>query len=634
MKKILSFVFLAIASIALGGDLKYPVSEIPEALKKDVNAVVREDKMVYKILAQNRASVSAYYAVTIFNERGKDYASTDVDYDKLSKVTSISGSAYDATGKLIKKLKNGEIIDHSAYDGGLYNDNRLKSVDLAQSIYPYTVVIEYEKEYKFLYTIDGSFVVPDEKVSVQYFSYQLIYPRDLAPRYKSLNIDIKPKAGTTADGFESLTWEFRDVMPIKFEPLSSWRDVVPQIIAAPTKFEFDGYVGTMQTWDEFGRWIGTLNKGRNILPEATKEKVKQLTAGLKTKEEKTKVLYEYLQNKTRYVSIQLGIGGFQPFDATVVDQTGYGDCKALSNYMVAMLDVVGIKANYALIMAGEGAAKMISDFPSSQFNHAFAFVPNGADTLWLECTSQTNPFGYAGHHTGDRTALAITENGAKIVKTPHYTSQHNVQSTTATVSVLADGNAKAKVSTTYSGLQYENGGLDRFVTTQGEDQKKWIQRNTGIPSFDINAFTMVDHKDKIPSAVVNIDLTLNRFATVSGKRLFLTPNLMNRSTYIPEKVENRKTNVVRRMAYTDIDTIRYQLPEEIYPEFLPAPIAHKSRFGEYEASFKIDQGSLLYIRKIKMNKGEFPPDSYNELIEFYKNVNKADQVKMVFMNKT
>ena len=88
------------------------------------------------------------------------------------------------------------------------------------------------------------------------------------------------------------------------------------------------------------------------------------------------------------------------------------------------------------------------------------------------------------------------------------------------------------------------------------------------------------------------------------------------------------------MSYTDIDTIRYQLPEEIYPEFLPAPIAHKSRFGEYEASFKIDQGSLLYIRKIKMNKGEFPPDSYNELIEFYKNVNKADQVKMVFMNKT
>ena len=78
----------------------------------------------------------------------------------------------------------------------------------------------------------------------------------------------------------------------------------------------------------------------------------------------------------------------------------------------------------------------------------------------------------------------------------------------------------------------------------------------------------------------------------------------------------------------------YHLPEEIYPEFIPEPIILKSRFGEYESGFKIDQGSLIYTRKIKMNKGEFPADSYNELIEFYKNINKADHMKMVFMNKT
>ena len=35
-----------------------------------------------------------------------------------------------------------------------------------------------------------------------------------------------------------------------------------------------------------------------------------------------------------------------------------------------------------------------------------------------------------------------------------------------------------------------------------------------------------------------------------------------------------------------------------------------------------------------MNKGEFPPESYNELIEFYKSINKADNIKLVFLNKT
>ncbi len=634
MKEKLLFVIVFISFCSTAGELKFPVSEIPEELKKDVNAVIREDKMVYKIFSQSRASIYAYYAVTIFNERAKDYAIKQVAYDKLSKVTDFNGSVYDAVGKLIKKLKTSEIIDHSAYDGGLYNDYRIKSADLTQGTYPYTIVFEYEKEYKFLYMIDGTVIVPDEKVSVQHSSYQLIYPPAIAPRYNAINIDIEPRLERTSDGMESLIWEFKNVMPIKFEPLSSRIDVVPQIMAAPSKFEFDGYIGTMTTWDEFGQWINTLNKGRNKLPEETKQKIRQLTASMKTSEEKTKAIYEYMQNKTRYVSIQLGIGGFQPFEAAVVDQTGYGDCKALSNYTIALLDVAGIKANYALIMAGKNASKMVTDFPCSQFNHAIAFVPNGADTLWLECTSQTNPFGYSGWHTGDRKALAITENGAKIVNTTPYPAEQNIQSRTANVFVQANGNAKANVKTTYSGLQYEEGYLSFVLGNQYDDQKKWIQNNTDIPSFDISSFSMINIKNKIPSAIVSIHLTLNRLATVSGKRMFLTPNLMNRSNFIPEKVENRKTNVIRKLAYIDLDTINYTVPEEIYPEFLPEPVKIKSRFGEYEASYKLDQGKLVYIRKVKMNKGEFPPETYSELIDFYRSLNKADNAKLVFLTKT
>jgi hypothetical protein len=127
---------------------------------------------------------------------------------------------------------------------------------------------------------------------------------------------------------------------------------------------------------------------------------------------------------------------------------------------------------------------------------------------------------------------------------------------------------------------------------------------------------------------------LRKYASVSGKRIFVTPNLMNRSTFIPEKLETRKTAVVRKMAYIDIDTMKYHLPEGIYPEFLPEPTKVKSRFGEYETLFQLDGNGLIYIRKMKMNAGEFPPASYNELIDFYRNVNKADNTKIVFLSKT
>jgi hypothetical protein len=133
---------------------------------------------------------------------------------------------------------------------------------------------------------------------------------------------------------------------------------------------------------------------------------------------------------------------------------------------------------------------------------------------------------------------------------------------------------------------------------------------------------------------VDVELSLTRFANVSGKRFFLTPNLMNKNTYVPEPVQDRKSNVVRRIGYVDVDTVTYRLPEEMYPEFLPDAINIKNTFGEYEASFKVDQGKLIYIRRLKMNKGEFPPSSYPEFIEFFRSISKADNVKMVFMTKT
>lgn len=636
MKHCLLLILVCYATLtAVGGDPKYPVSAIPEELKENVDAVVREDQMIFTILSDNRARLYSHMVVTIFNGRAKHYAERTDWYSKLRKITTFQGQVYDAAGAQIKKLKTSEIQDRSTYDGvTLFSDDRIKSADLTQNTYPYTVEFEVEVEYKFLYHIDGSYIISGENVAVQHASYQLIYPPSLTPRYKTCSIDQEPKREKLKDNTESLTWTFENLKALKFEPFGpSPGAILPHILAAPGKFEFDGYPGDMRTWDSFGNWISSLNKGRDQLSDVARQKIKELTARAKTDEEKVKILYEYLQSKTRYVSIQMGIGGYQPFEASTVDKMGYGDCKALSNYMVAMLKEAGIKAHYVLITAGKNAAQIAEDFPSSQFNHAIAVVPMKDDTLWLECTSQTNPFAYMGTFTGNRKALIITDNGAKIVNTRRYTAEQNIQSRSADVYVENNGNAKAKIKTVYKGLQYENDHLNFILENQYDDQKKWVEHNTSIPSFNVNSFSMTNRKEE-PSATVDLDLTLNRFASVSGKRLSFTPNLMNRSTLIPEKVDARKTNVLINLPYTDLDTIRFHLPEGIYPEFLPEPIKIRSRFGEYESRVVMEQNNLVYIRRMKRYRGEYPPETYQEFMDFYRSINKADNTKMFFLNKT
>ena len=83
----------------------------------------------------------------------------------------------------------------------------------------------------------------------------------------------------------------------------------------------------MNSWKNYGIWKNQLLDRRDNLPVETINTIKQLTNGLSTKKEKVKKVYEFVQSKTRYVSVQLGIGGWQPFTAEIVDKYGYGDCK-------------------------------------------------------------------------------------------------------------------------------------------------------------------------------------------------------------------------------------------------------------------------------------------------------------------
>src|SRR5471030_2459540 len=99
-----------------------------------------------------------------------------------------------------------------------------------------------------------------------------------------------------------------------------------------------------------------------------------MTAGLATDKEKVKFLYEYMQHNVRYVSIQLGIGGLKPFSATFVDQKKYGDCKALSNYMCALLKAVNIPAYYAKVRAGTNEEPCDNSFPFDLSNHIIVCI--------------------------------------------------------------------------------------------------------------------------------------------------------------------------------------------------------------------------------------------------------------------
>ncbi|MFD3000013.1 DUF3857 domain-containing protein [Pontibacter toksunensis] len=621
------FVCLLLLQSPAMADTKSSVSRPSD----DTNIIIRSEETIFTVNSLKSGTTRYKVSITILNNNGNHRAKQYVHYDKLSKVGYIKGVSYDRSGNKIKTLKNKDVTDVSAIsDFSLYEDNRVKIADLTHTVYPYTVEFEYEVTFENLLFYPIFHPQDEERLTVEKASFEVQMPLGMKLRYLESNVPQPAKKTATAT-HEVYTWQVQNLKPVETEPFGpGLEELVPIVRTAPTDFEVEGYKGNMESWKSYGLWIDQLNKGRDVLPEATKQKLVELTSKAKTQEEKVRIVYDYLQGKTRYVSIQLGIGGWQPFEASFVDSKGYGDCKALTNYTQAMLKAVGINSYQALIRAGDGEPDIRTNFPSSQFNHVVLSVPMAKDTLWLECTSQTEAAGYAGSSTGGRHALLITPEGGKLVKTPNYKATDNAQIRQIKVTLDEKGSGSASVTTRYTGLQQES-HANAVQNMQPDEQRKWLYQQVKIPAFEIEKYAFVQQKDKLPAVTEQLELSLRQCATISGKRMFVSPNLMSKWTYVPNQKEKRLTDVVRRMAFLDVDTVEFQLPAGYAVEYLPQEVVHKSVFGEYKASVKVDGQRVVYLRSMQMGKGRYSPESYTQLVTFLNNVIKSDSEKVVFV---
>ena len=602
-----ALVLLLISSTSLVAQQKWTAVSIPAELKENAHAVIRTNETVFTVKNIGESTAKVHTVITILDEQGLKYAIAYIGYDKLHKVIELDGTLFDAYGEKVKRLKKDDIEDKSSVSGySLFEDNRYKKAKFTYANFPFTVEFTYETTSKNMLFYQSWFPQEDEEnVSVEKSSFKVIMPTGIELRHKEINGMAAPVIENIETG-KSYTWSAKNMKIFEYEPFSpKWSHVGMGVLTAPSEFEVEGYRGKMNTWKEFGEWQNQLNKDRDVLPENTKQEVQKLIANLTDPKEKVKKIYEYLQAKTRYVSIQLGIGGWQPFEAKEVAEKGYGDCKALTNYTKALLKSVGIPSLYATIKAGKNERDVIADFPSSQFNHVILCIPMPKDSIWLECTSQHESFGYLSSFTSNRYAFLATPEGGKLVRTPSYGEKENQQITKAEVVLTEDGNASAEATTIYSGIlqdefAYANVGLD------AEEKKKFILKSIEIPSFELIKYTIENKKDIIPSSTVKLSLQVQKYASKSGTRMFLNPNLLSITNPLQASSKPRTSEIELQNAYTEIDSVVCQLPTKAIIEAQSPPIKIETSFGSYESEIKIKDQKTILFPKVHQKKRHFP----------------------------
>ena len=619
---------------AMAGDGVYAASKIAPVLLKNANAVLRLEELRFEIINSGKAVFKNHYVITVLNENGDYWAEFSEYYDKYRKIESVEGILYDAAGGQLKKIKTKDTEDISgASDASLIDDNRVKRHNFYHRVYPYT--IEYNTEILFTSTLFFPMWTPQpkEKLAVEKSSMCIVSPADYKFRYKAFNYTAEPIKTIDKEGKIASVWSVKDMPAILKELYSPlWHELTTVVIFGPTDFQVDDYKGNMASWSDFGKFVYALKQGRDVLPDNIKQQVHQLADGISDIKKKIAVLYEYLQKNTRYISIQLGIGGWQPFDAKYVATKAYGDCKALTNYMFSLLKEAGITSDYTVIRAGANAGYITDDFPSQQFNHVILSVPLQKDTMWLECTSQTLPTGYLSDFTSNRYALMVDENGGHLVHTPVYGLKDNQQQRKITAVLNNEGTLEVNAFTRYSGLEQDD--IHGLINNLSKEKiKEYLHEQLDFATYDISSFKYLENKSVLPTIDETLDITVSNYATITGKRLFITPNVMTRNNRKLSVDEERKYDIIFSLDYRDVDSVEITLPEGYAPESVPQDVAISNKFGKYSCSVKLSGNKLFYYRNIERYAGRFLAKEYNDLVKFYEATYKADRNKVVLVKQ-
>ncbi|RYY30216.1 MAG: DUF3857 domain-containing protein [Sphingobacteriaceae bacterium] len=613
---------------------KYPAASIPQNLKPYANAVVRNLEETVEIKAADEVFYRLKEAITVLNKNGDEFARIIIGYDKGRQIKLVKGVVYNEFGLATAKFSERDFNDVSAISNfSLYEDDRIKHYKPPVNSYPYTIEFEYEIKQRQSLVLPKWQPASDTEVAVENSSFKVICKPDLNLRIKENNFPGKMQTELLKDQ-KIYSWQISLVKALRDEPyLPETNTFLTSVEVVPEQFYFGGKPGSFNNWDGFSKWMtSTLLKGRDDIPAQTAAYIRNLVKDIPDPKQKAKKIYEYMQQKTRYISVQIGVGGYQPTLASEVDQLSYGDCKGLVNYTRGLLKVAGIESYYCIVYGDHNRKRSINPaFASMQGNHIILCLPFKSDTTWLECTSKQIPFGFLGDFTSGRNVLACSEAGGKLMRTPEYLSAANLQTRNCNFFIDKNGLLNGKIETRFEGEQYDN-RADLTGEAYAEQLKK-LQQVYLIDNLHINSFILKQEKTAQPVTYETLSLDAPNYGSLNENRMVVPVNRVNFIKRPVKEIRNRLLPVCIGYGYVDKDELVYQLPEDYKVEEHPRNIKTSTSFGSFDTRIEVKDGKLFYSRKIQLNAGTYPKETYQELTDFYQTVYEADNASFTLVKK-
>jgi Domain of Unknown Function with PDB structure (DUF3857)/Transglutaminase-like superfamily len=536
------------------------------------------------------------------------------------------------TGAVIsdKPVHEQESLAEVSFDAPVYTDQQTKRVSLG-GVAP-GVIVDYSWTTETLEPIlPGDF---NEHWSVhtgvptRRSRYVLDLPAGYEPRLRETNLTFRPRVAERG-GRKVYTWAMNDVPKVEPEPFMA-------VDSNRVYMSIDA--GGRTEWADVARWYTALAADRYVLTPEIETRLAEVVKDARTRDDSLRAVHRWVAQDFRYVSLSLGIGGYQPRPPAEVFRTQYGDCKDKATLFIALARRMGVNAHPVLLNSYGSTER---GFPSiGAFNHMIAAVENpGGGYTYLDLTADLIPYGEIspGYQGGFGLVVHPDGRGEEITFPLNDVAANRMES--SVVGELATDGTFAGVFTTAStgSLQYRLRGA--FSSTITPRDRQEITRSMAQGLFEGakgDSLEIFNGRDLRAEPRTRLWISGGRAARASGGTLILSLPFGNGSmeeaiAELEARPEPRRFDIDASSVIGPVETVsefRVTLPEG-YRARLPENVVAEGIFGRYTAEYAQEGRELRVVRRMRGRRGNEPAARLPELMTFFRDMSKDDVVFIV-----
>lgn len=534
----------------------------------------------------------------------------------------------DLDGKVLQKLKKKDILTRTAFSQiTFHQDQKISEFDLYWNNYPYQIRYAYKTYQKNFFYLANWYPKIFNQKTPKNCSVELVINSNNKIKFKN-SVEFKFKETSLGDK-KTLKWvlpqtKIEESQIFGQDPMNK----IPHVKAYKESFKY-GVEGNLKSWQNYGDWFLKLNENKTTLTNKEQLIVDSILSETTSKKEKIKRLYNYLQDQTTYVNVNIDFGGLESYPASYVCENKYGDCKALTTYMMGLLKYAKIPSYYTLVDSGNDLYNsngwIDETSPGPQFNHIILGVPVEKDTIWLENTSSSAPFDYTGTFIQNRKALWIEKNKSKLVKLPEISPKvnHNLSERKYTLDEF--GNGEVSIDLLCRGKNFER--LKSLNENEKEDAiSKLLKQNFNSKFFTLKNWNIELEDRNSKSLTLQIDGTIKKILRKVGSLTVIeTPKIE-----IPkvQKPVNRNTaiHIKTPINNTEINYFKFNKIDHVDKSY----DSIETKYGSYSYLISKENDVVKFEENFTLYSGDYDLNQYPDFYKFL-NTSRLKQKKAVII---